>query len=201
MTRIPSGRLLACLAALLLAGMLPSCSERTRGSDEDETPEAECPGDTPDARCIKACGIAVETKTTFGVSYQVQGAQEVVDPGGTYTTDLFTVYGRGVMLELTHAVLQGVVAGTTTLPVCVKIGERGGGDGLAQYLPGGSTFSTNADNGGTAAIRSYEASSGTVEGNFQFDAIMLTGGGAGSAQDPDALVAHVQHGFFRVPRQ
>ncbi|MDY0060103.1 MAG: hypothetical protein RBU45_09860 [Myxococcota bacterium] len=165
---------------------------------------AECPGLLEGASCLKACGLAVETLSlgglSYGASFTVQAAQgeaqPVSSPEAWYTPERFFVSARSLALELTHDVLSDLHAGRTSPPVCVHLSSPGEADGFAQYLPGSSTFTTNTEHTGTAALLAYAPETGVVKGIFQFEAVLAKGTGGDTTGPEDRIT--IRDGYFRA---
>jgi len=183
--------------ALVLALLaLASCSEEERGV---EVAPVECPGVLENARCLKACGLAVETTRTSGMSYQVQRedgqSQPMEQPDTRYTVASFLVTGPRLALDLPRPLLSSLHAGEVDFPFCLDLASLGGDAGRGQYMPSGQTFSTDDEYRGTVALLAYDQNSGALEGIFRFDAALEVAGGSG---DGERWGTSIEQGYFRA---
>ncbi|MBM4319820.1 MAG: hypothetical protein FJ125_07635, partial [Deltaproteobacteria bacterium] len=179
-------------ALLFLLGWLPACTEQERAAPR-EAAAAECPDELVGARCIKACDLAVETLATSGLTFLLHSVSGTVtrmtSPEAFYSRS-FLVSGRSISLSLPVEILSDLRADRQQPPICIPLSLPGGGDGVGQYYPAGSTFSTDREHRGMVAITAYVPAAGIVEGIFEFAAVMLTAGGAN--QPPgDPLVTSI----------
>lgn len=198
-------------ASLLVLLSLAACGAACSDPPRNDVKEAElaCPGalEGEAVRCIKACGLAVETDRTYGITFvrrsSAGGSERIFDPNVLYTSS-FCINGGKLSLDLPVGVLSDLRAGRQGPPICIGLSLPGGSDGLGQYMPGGSSFSTDQTHHGMVALTAYDAPSGIVEGIFAFDAALQSGGGGGgggAGAGSTAAVTHIEQGWFRAPRQ
>ena len=192
------------VAACLLLSGAGGCEEprRYEQDEEGQEGEAECPGRLEGARCIKACSLAVETLATSGISYEIHSesgqVQPFQSPQVTYSVETFLISGGYLLLDLPRPVLTDLEHHELTPPVCFDLASEGSEGGFAQYIPAGSTFSTDEQRGGTVAIIDYNHGSAALEGIFSFDAVMESGGGHPEEEIEDRWVTHIEQGYFRA---
>lgn len=188
--------------AIAAVGLVVACSDGGGRGGSPAAATAECPGEQEGARCIKACGLAVETTLTSGVGYQVRsetaGTQTIQHPEAAYTVATFLVSGLRVSFDIPRPLLSDLQAGEVELPLCVELGMGGAEEGHAQYLPSGKTFSTDDEVRGRLALTAYDAPSGILEGIFSFDAALETGGGVGAEDPAERWITHIEQGWFRA---
>jgi len=191
--------------ALCLVGVAAAagCTEERDGPGEGAAPPAECPGEWEGARCIKACGLAVETAAVSGISYEIirsdaGASQRMQHPEASYTVATFLVSGMRVSFDIPRRLLSDLQAGDVELPLCVPLGMGSDEEGHAQYLPSNQIFSTDHDARGQLAITSYDGPSGIIEGIFRFDGALESFGGAGAEEPAERRVTHIEQGWFRA---
>jgi hypothetical protein len=126
---------------------------------------------------VDACGTTFMAAFEHGVvRARVNGS--LLRDRGNYS-DSGSVSGAFLDLLLDRDVNGAVVMGQVAdgaFPVCVALGDRTVTTSLAQYLPQGGTFTTDASDTGRAAILGVEQ--GMLKGVFQFQARDTQGGGA-----------------------